>query len=129
MCKEIEFWFHSDSVMNSLNWKSKSLSQCLTELFPMYQNKHWIIRQPDDCSVNPSSNCIMLKIVGFQMSNNFFNRAGAEPLLFPQIRTLFLVWFGQLSSVDMTDWSKTQNWIYGWSYDIQNSRKISTSTL
>jgi hypothetical protein len=34
--------FQSNSVMNSLKCpKSKSLSHCLTELFPICQNKHW----------------------------------------------------------------------------------------
>ena len=42
--------------------KSKSLSQCLTELFPIYQNKHWTIRQWDNCSIDPSSHRIILKI-------------------------------------------------------------------
>ena len=33
--------------MNSLKCpKSKSLSHCLTELFPIYQNKHWITAGP-----------------------------------------------------------------------------------
>ena len=64
--KKMEFYFQSNSVMNSLKCpKSKSLSHCLTELFPIYQNKHWTIRWQDDSSVNPSSHRIMLKIVGF----------------------------------------------------------------
>jgi hypothetical protein len=62
----MEFYFQSNSVMNSLKCpKSKSLSHCLTELFPFYQNKHWTIQQRDDCSVDPSFRRIVLKIVGF----------------------------------------------------------------
>ena len=45
--------------------KSKSLSHCLTELFSIYQNKHWTIRRRDDHSVEQLSNCILFKIVGF----------------------------------------------------------------
>jgi hypothetical protein len=53
--------------LNSLKCpKSKSLSHCLTELFQIYQNKHWTIRRRDDHSVGPSSHRIILKIVGFQ---------------------------------------------------------------
>ena len=39
--KEMEFYFQSNSVKNS--WKcpkAKSATQCLTELFPIYQNNH-----------------------------------------------------------------------------------------
>ena len=63
----MEFYFQSNSVMNSLKCpKSKSLSHCLTELFPFYQNKHWTIQRQDDRSVDPSFHCIILKIVRFQ---------------------------------------------------------------
>ena len=48
--------------------KTKSATHCLTKLFPIYQNKHWTIRQQDDRSVHPSSRRIILKIVGFQGS-------------------------------------------------------------
>ena len=44
-CKK--FCMCSNSVMNSL----KCL--CLTELFPIYQNKHWTIRQQDNNSFWP----------------------------------------------------------------------------
>ena len=64
--KKMEFYFQSNSVMNSLKCpKSKSLSHCLTELFPIYQNKHWIIRRQKDCSVDPLFHRIILNIVGF----------------------------------------------------------------
>ena len=44
-----------------IKWlKSKSLSHCLTELFPIYQNKHWTVRRQDNHSVNPSSHRITL---------------------------------------------------------------------
>ena len=63
----MEFYFQSNSVLNSLKCpKSKSLSHCLTELFPVYQNKHWTIKQWDNHSVDPPSNRIKLKIVRFQ---------------------------------------------------------------
>ena len=43
--------------------KSKSLSTCLTELFEIYQNKHWTISRQDNPSVDPSSHHIILKIL------------------------------------------------------------------
>ena len=62
----MKFYFQSNSVMNSLKCpKSKSLSYCLTELFTIYQNKHWTIRQWDNCSIHPSFHHITLKTVGF----------------------------------------------------------------
>ena len=62
----VKKYFQSNSVMNSLKYpKSKSLSYCLTELFPIYQNKHWTIRRWDDRSVDPSYHRIKFKIVGF----------------------------------------------------------------
>ena len=67
----MEFYFQSNSVMNSLKCpKSKSLSHCLTELFPFYQNKHWTIQRRDDRSVDPSFHRIILKIVGFLKSES-----------------------------------------------------------
>jgi hypothetical protein len=64
----MELYFQSNSVINSFKCpKSKSLSHFLTELFPIYQNKHWTIRQRDDRSVDPSSHRIVLKIIGFQI--------------------------------------------------------------
>ena len=44
---------------------SKSLNHCHTELFTIYQNKHWTIRWWGDHSFDPSSHCIILKIVVF----------------------------------------------------------------
>ena len=66
-CKKLNFIFKvCNSVMNNLKCpKSKSLSHCLTELFPIYQNKHWTIRWRDDHTVVPSYHCIILKIVEF----------------------------------------------------------------
>jgi hypothetical protein len=70
MCKKMEFYFQSNSVLNSLKCpKSKSLSHCPAELVQIYQNKHWTIRRWDDCSVGPSSHRIILKIVGFLIIN------------------------------------------------------------
>jgi hypothetical protein len=64
--KKMEFYFQSNSVMNSLKCpKLKSLSHCFTEFFPFYQNKHWTIQQREDRSVDPSFHCIKMKIVGF----------------------------------------------------------------
>ena len=65
--KKMEFYFLSNSVMNSLKCpKSKSVIHCFTELFPFYQNKHWTIQRGNDWSVDPSFHCIIFKIVGFQ---------------------------------------------------------------
>ena len=64
----MEFYFQSNSVMNSLKCpKSKSLSHCLTELFPFYQNKHWTIQRRNDGSVDQPFHRILWKIVGFQL--------------------------------------------------------------
>ena len=41
---------------------TKSATHCLTELLPIYENKHWTIRRRDDHIVVPSSNCNILKI-------------------------------------------------------------------
>ena len=49
-----------NSGMNSLK-----CPKSLTELLPIYQNKHWTIRQWDNCYVDPLSHRIILKIVGF----------------------------------------------------------------
>ena len=52
----MEFYFQSDSVKNSLICpKTKSATHCLTELFPFYQNKHWIIRRRDNHTIVLSS--------------------------------------------------------------------------
>ena len=48
--------------------KTKSATRCLTELFPIYQNKHWNIRQLDNHTFVPLSYRIILKIVGFLYS-------------------------------------------------------------
>ena len=62
----MEFYFQNNSVMNSLKCsKSKSLSHCLTELFPFYQNKNWTIQRRNDGSVDQPFHCILSKIVGF----------------------------------------------------------------
>ena len=59
----MEFYFQSNSVMNSLKCpKSKSLSHCLTKLFPFYQNKHWTIQRRNDGSVDPPLHRILSKI-------------------------------------------------------------------
>ena len=62
----MEFYFQSNSVMNSLKCpKSKSLTHCFTELFPIYQKNHWTIRRWDDQTTVPSTHHIISKIVGF----------------------------------------------------------------
>ena len=70
--KEIVWkYFFSKAIllMNSLKCpRSKLLSHCPTELFPIYQNKHWTILQWDSRSLDPSSHYIILKIVGFFVS-------------------------------------------------------------
>ena len=51
----MEFYFQGNSVMNSLKCpNAKSLSHCLTELFPIYQNNIWTIRQWDNHTIVPS---------------------------------------------------------------------------
>ena len=59
---------------------SKSLSHCLTELFPIYQNKDWTIRRQNDRFVDPAFHRIILKIDGFQKfsrNHNLFDFLGA----------------------------------------------------
>ena len=59
----MDFFFQNDSVENSLICpRTKSASHCLTELFQIYQNKHWTIRRRDDHIVVPSSNRIKSKV-------------------------------------------------------------------
>ena len=61
---KMEFYFQSN-WNNSLKCpNSNSLSHCLTELFPIYQNKYWTIRQWDHLSIDQSTQHIILKIVG-----------------------------------------------------------------
>ena len=57
------FLFQNNSVENTLicPW-TKSASHCLTELFPIYQNKHWTIRRRDDHIVVQSSDRNIFKI-------------------------------------------------------------------
>ena len=60
--KETEFYFQTNSVMNSLKCpKSKSLSHFLTESFQIYQN----MRRRDNSSFDPLSHHIILKIYHF----------------------------------------------------------------
>ena len=41
LCKKMESYFQSNSIKNSLKCPQvKSATHCLTELFPIYQNKH-----------------------------------------------------------------------------------------
>ena len=59
----------------------KSLTHCLTESFPIYQNKHWAIRWWDKGSVDPLSHRILLKIVGFHVSVNPFQTRLAKEII------------------------------------------------
>ena len=45
--------------------KAKLATHCLIKLFPVYHYNHWTIWRRDDCSIDPSSHCIILKIVRF----------------------------------------------------------------
>ena len=52
VCNKMEFDFQSNYVMNSVKYPYvKSLSHCLTELFPIYQNNIWTIRQWDNHTI------------------------------------------------------------------------------
>ena len=56
-------FLQNNSVENSLICpRAKSSNHCLTELFSIYQNKHWTIRWRDNHIVVPSSNRIKSKI-------------------------------------------------------------------
>ena len=62
-CVKNGFFLQNNSVENSLICpRAKSSNHCLTELFSIYQNKHWTIRRRDDHIVVPSSNRIKSKI-------------------------------------------------------------------
>ena len=79
----MDFFFQNNSVENSLICpRTKSASHCLTELFPIYQNKHWTIRRRDDHIVVQSSHRNIFKIDRFQVTRftnipvwhkNYFN--------------------------------------------------------
>ena len=73
LCKKWIFFFQNNSVENSLICpRTKSASHCLTELFPIYQNKHWTIRRRDDHIVVQSSHRNISKIDGFlQLEEKF----------------------------------------------------------
>ena len=65
-CVKHGFFFQNDSVENILICpRTKLASHCLSELFPIYQNKHWTIRRRDDHIVVQSSHCNISKIDGF----------------------------------------------------------------
>ena len=70
--------------------KTKSATHCLIELFPIYQNKHWTIRRRDDQTVDPSSHCIILKIVGFIQTSN--NNLKAFEIRYPSCSTMATYW-------------------------------------
>ena len=70
-CVKNGFFFQNNSVENSLVCpRTKSASHCLTELFPIYQNKHWTIRRRDDHILVQSSHRNISKIDGFQVDDD-----------------------------------------------------------
>ena len=63
LCKKWFFFFQNNSVKNSLICpKDKSVNHCPTELFPIYPNNHWTIKQRDNHIVVPSSNIYRIKL-------------------------------------------------------------------
>ena len=72
----MEFYFQSDSVMNNLKCP-KLLSHCLTELFPIYQNKYWtIIVIPyyiEDCQIFTQS-LVMPKLFWAKMGQELLRQ-------------------------------------------------------
>ena len=64
--------------------KTNSATHCLTNLFPMYQNRHWTIKRQDDHSVDPSPHHIILRIVGFliRRTKDFIRRPKRKWLYF-----------------------------------------------
>ena len=54
--------------------RAKSANHCLTELFSIYQNKHWTIRRWDDHIVVPLSHLIKSEIDWFQLYVLFCTR-------------------------------------------------------
>ena len=63
LCKKLVFFLQNNSVGNILICpRANSSHHCLTELFSIYQNKHWTIRRRDDHIVVPSSDRNILKI-------------------------------------------------------------------
>ena len=80
--------------------KTKSATHCLTEVFPIYQNKHWTIRQWDDRSIDPSSHGIILKIVIFIMYVMDGSLWNIEIILFRSIHCFVIIiteWKGRTS--------------------------------
>ena len=66
-CQFLSGGFTTMAVMNLPERKLAKCTSvhCLPELFPIYQIKHWTIRQQDNHTVVPSSHRIILEIVGF----------------------------------------------------------------
>ena len=84
-CVKNGFFLQNNSVENSLICpRAKSSNHCLTELFSIYQNKHWTIRRRDDHIVVPSSNRIKSKIdwilETIHSRRLYFLRGGVSPL-------------------------------------------------
>ena len=65
----MDFFLQNNSVENSLICpRAKSSNHCLTELFSIYQNKHWTIRRRDHHIVVQSSHRNIFKIDNFNMA-------------------------------------------------------------
>ena len=94
----MDFFFQNNSVENSLICpRTKSASHCLTELFPIYQNKHWTIRRRDDHIVVQSSHHNIFKIDWFLVDKRVSYGAVRPGFDTPVGRELFRIcenWIG-----------------------------------
>ena len=90
---------------------TKSATHCLTELFLIYQNKHWTNKRQDDCSIEPLSHRIILKIVGFQIHKMKYtfvqNGHGWKKMLFC-VKTV-VIFFNLLSFAQKPQWLLSQH--------------------
>ena len=119
----MDFFFQNSSVENSLICpRTKSASHCLTELFPIYQNKHWTIRRRDDHIIVQSSHCNISKIDGFQVlivhtmaqshckSVTIFYRLFFSRLIAQFFYTNLHAWFCQF--INWTYWVNSGKFMY-----------------
>ena len=95
--------------MNSLKYpKTKSLSHCLTELFPINQNNVWTIRRWDDHTIIPSSHRIILKIVVFLVKRPRARTSDLPEVIQPKSCESFYV--HKESHIKTVDRSKMDEW-------------------